>query len=102
MGLNNYLTTKAYLVGDRISLADIVVAGTLTPLYMKVFDPTYREPFPNVNRWYINLVNQPNFIQVQGEILLCQTMEVAKPVLVTSEESVQPAEKEEKPQEEEQ
>merc|ERR1712063_158985 len=77
MILNNFLLTRSYLVGERITLADIVVATSLVPFYTKVFDPTYRKPFPNVTRWFLTCVNQPNFKKVLGEITLCEQMEEA-------------------------
>ena len=75
--LNNFLENRNYFVGDDVTLADIVVSCTLTPLYMKVFDNSFRQSFENVNRWYVNVVSQPNFVNVQGEITLCEQMEVA-------------------------
>jgi elongation factor 1-gamma len=69
--VNTVLSTRSYLVGERISLADIVVACTLLPMYTTVFDAVYRKAFPHVNRWFDNLVNQPNFKKVQGEVVLC-------------------------------
>jgi len=75
--LSNYLNDKSYLVGEGITLADIVVACTLVPLYSKVFDRAYRQSFPNVTRWFETVVNQPNFKKVQDEVHLCEKMEVA-------------------------
>jgi len=83
--LDNHIATRSYLVGERISLADIVVACTLIPLYTNVFDVSYRETFPNVNRWFDNVVNQPNFKKVQGEVILATEMKVA-PAWVPKEE----------------
>jgi len=75
--LDNHLATRSYLVGERISLADIVVACTLIPLYSNVFDVDYRSAFENANRWFDNVVNQPNFKNVQGEVTLASEMKVA-------------------------
>lgn len=76
--LNNYLADRSYLVGERVTLADIVVACTLVPLYTKVFDENYRKGFPNVTRWFVNMVSQPNFLKVQNEVVLCTKMEEAQ------------------------
>jgi len=78
--LNNHLNTKTFLVGERISLADIVIATSLYRLYSMVFDPGFRKPFPNVTRWYLTVVNQPNAKKVMGHICekeLCEKMQVA-------------------------
>lgn len=40
--LDNYLLTKTYLVGERITLADITVACSLLQLYQHVLNPEFR------------------------------------------------------------
>jgi elongation factor 1-gamma len=75
--LNQHLQTKTFLVGERISLADIVVSMALYRLYQLVFEPKFRKTFGNVNRWYLTLVNQPQFRNVIGEVSLCEKMAVA-------------------------
>lgn len=40
--LNNYLQTKTYLVGERITLADITVVCSLLQLYQHVANPEFR------------------------------------------------------------
>jgi len=75
--LNTHLNTKTFLVGERISLADIVVANSLFRLYSMVFDPGFRKPFPNVTRWYLTVVNQPHSKKVMGAVELCEKMQVA-------------------------
>jgi len=62
--LNFYLERHTYLVGERISLADIVVAASLLPLYARVFEPRFRTPFANVNRWFETVSQQDNFRSV--------------------------------------
>lgn len=69
--LNAHLLTRTYLVGERISLADISVACTLLQLYTNAFDPEFRKPYQNVNRWFMTIVNQANFKKVVGDIKLC-------------------------------
>merc|ERR1711872_936780 len=43
-------------------------------LYAQVMDPKFREPFGNVNRWFLTSVNQPQFKTVLGEFTLCEKM----------------------------
>merc|ERR1711990_479650 len=69
--LNEHLLTKTFLVGERLSLADIAVACTMLSLYKQVLDPAFRKPFVNVNRWFTTVVNQPNVKAVLGEVVLC-------------------------------
>merc|ERR1712066_649824 len=64
---NDHLLTRTFLVGERISLADIVVCCTLLSVYKQVLDPAFRKPFVNVNRWFLTVVNQPNVKAVIGD-----------------------------------
>lgn len=76
--LNKHFLNKTFLVGNRISLADVVVAASLYRLYEVVLDGPFRKQFINVNRWFTTVVNQPEFKAVAGEIKLCEKMQVAK------------------------
>jgi len=69
--LNEYLLTRTYLVGERVTLADIAVSTALLLLYQNVLEPSVRAPYVNVNRWFTTLVNQPQFKAVLGEVTLC-------------------------------
>jgi len=72
--LNDHLLTRTYLVGERISLADIAVCCNLLQLYTHVLEPAFRAPYVNVTRWFTTLVNQPQFNAVVGEVVLCEKM----------------------------
>merc|ERR1712130_924523 len=72
--LNDHLLTRTFLVGERLSLADIAVACTMLSLYKQVLDPAFRKPFLNVTRWFTTVVNQPNAKAVLGEVALCSKM----------------------------
>ncbi|KAK9885722.1 hypothetical protein WA026_012491 [Henosepilachna vigintioctopunctata] len=69
--LNSHLLTRTYLVGERITLADVVVFCNLLYAYKYAMDPDYRKPFVNVNRWFVTLANQQEFKAVVGEVELC-------------------------------
>jgi len=71
--LNEYLLTRTYLVGERITLADVALVLDLLPAYQFVLEPELRRPFINVSRWLTTLVNQPQFKSVLGDAgnLLC-------------------------------
>merc|ERR1712048_357662 len=72
--LNQHLLTHTYLVGERITQADISVAMNLKMLYTHVMDPAFRAPFPNVNRWFMTCVNQFEFKNIIGKVELCEKM----------------------------
>lgn len=69
--LNEYLLTRTYLVGERISLADVALALDLLPAYQNVLEPELRRPYINVSRWLTTLINQPQFKGVLGDVSLC-------------------------------
>merc|ERR1712051_623380 len=72
--LNDHLLTRTFLVGERLSLADIAVACTMLSLFKSVLDPAFRKPFVNVTRWFTTVVNQPNVKAVLGQVNLCAKM----------------------------
>merc|ERR1719439_369902 len=72
--LNDHLLSRTFLVGERLSLADIAVACTMLSLYTQVLDPEFRKPFVNVTRWFNTVVNQPNAKAVVGQVNLCTKM----------------------------
>ncbi|NEU33235.1 hypothetical protein GN156_21315, partial [bacterium LRH843] len=69
--LNKYLLNNTYLVGERVTLADIGVACTLLHLYQYVLDPAFRKDFGNVNRWFTTIINQPQAKAVIGDFKMC-------------------------------
>ncbi|KAJ3258709.1 Elongation factor 1-gamma [Boothiomyces macroporosus] len=77
-GLNRHLANKTFLVGERVTLADIVLVTCLYDFFDLVFDPAFMAPFKHVQRWYVTAANQPHFKAVLGEVKLCQKMKVAK------------------------
>lgn len=68
--LNTHLLTRTYLVGERLTLADISVAMTLLNLYQYVLEPSQRKPYQNVNRWFQTVIYQPESIAVIGAFKL--------------------------------
>jgi len=96
--LNKHLETRTFLVGERITLADIVVATSLYRLYTKVLDANFRKAYVNTNRWFSTITNQPEFLAVLPATPLCVKMEVA-PASAPKAETKKPAAEEKKPAE---
>jgi elongation factor 1-gamma len=65
------LANQTFMVGERITYADITCALTLRSAYENVFTPEWRAPFPHVNRWFMTVVNQPGVKSVIGDVKLC-------------------------------
>ena len=70
--LENHLADKTYMVGHKVTLADITIATTLLYPFKFVADPAFRAPFPNVIRWFTTLVNQPQFQAVVGDVVFAE------------------------------
>ena len=87
--MDAHLADKTWLVGERITLADIVVAMSLIDLYLVVLDAGFRKQFTNTNRWFQTVVNQPEAASVLGKVELCKKMQQAP-------KSAKPAAKKEK------
>jgi len=68
--LDDYLGDNTYLVGDKITLADITIVSALVYPFKFVCDPAYRKPFGNVMRWFTTCVNQPAFQTIIGTVEL--------------------------------
>lgn len=69
--LNNHLLLKTYLVGEQITLADVIVVCNLTHLYEYYMDENNRKPFQNLNRWFETCINQPEFKAILGDFKIC-------------------------------
>merc|ERR1711868_297191 len=69
--MNNVLAGQTFLVGERITYADITVALTLRSAYENVLTPEWRGEFAHVNRWFMTVINQPGVKSVVGDVKLC-------------------------------
>jgi elongation factor 1-gamma len=57
--LESHLLVHTFLVGERITLADLYMASQISRGFQYVLDKAWREENPNVTRWYETIVNQP-------------------------------------------
>jgi len=65
------LKTRTYLVGERITLADLSVAADLLMAYEHVADEHFRQSYENTNRWFNTVVNQAHFKKVVPTVKFC-------------------------------
>lgn len=72
--LNSTLEERRFLIGDELTLADIVLVCSFLQLYQHVLDPEFRAPFENVNRWFTECTEMQEFKDVLGEVTLCTVM----------------------------
>lgn len=74
--LNNHLSNRQYLVGGTVTLADLSVFSYLLPLLQNVWDNEKLAKYPNLAKWFNNLVNQKEFA-VLGNLNLKQAKKKA-------------------------
>ena len=55
------LASRTFLVGEAVTLADIVVVCSLVALFRYVLDAKKRAEFPHVTRWFATCLVQPQF-----------------------------------------
>ncbi|KAJ3674818.1 hypothetical protein LUZ60_005434 [Juncus effusus] len=66
--LNTHLATTTFLVGDSVTLADIIMTCNLYLGFIRVMTKTFTSEFSHVERYFWTLVNQPNFKKIMGEV----------------------------------
>lgn len=62
--LNKHLLNNTFLVGERITLADIVVFSNLLNAFQYVLEPSVCSAFGNLTRWFKTILNQPQVSKV--------------------------------------
>ncbi|KAK3297055.1 uncharacterized protein B0H64DRAFT_391116 [Chaetomium fimeti] len=68
-----HLRDNTYLVGERITLADVFAAGLISRGFEYFFDKEWRQKNPNVSRWYETVYKQPIYSAVVPELSLLDT-----------------------------
>lgn len=66
------LRPRTYLVGESITLADIIFACTLERIFTMIMDPAARKNLVNLTRWFVTMINQPQVKAVLGEVKLAE------------------------------
>lgn len=71
--INSFLADggKNYLVGNRLTVADIYVALPLVQLFQTTLDNGFRKAIPNVNSWIEAFLKVPEVVARLGNVKLC-------------------------------
>ncbi|KAI3788888.1 hypothetical protein L2E82_01669 [Cichorium intybus] len=72
--LNTHLALHTFLVGEGVTLADIVMTCNLVMGYKFLLTKSFTSEFPHVERYFWTMVNQPNFSKVIGEMVQTETV----------------------------
>lgn len=70
--LETHLSTNTFLVGERLSLADLFVTGVVAGGFMCFFDKAWRANHPAVTRWFELVYAQPIYADVAGKPILVE------------------------------
>merc|ERR1711970_522037 len=70
--LNDILSKQTFLVGERITYADISCCLTLKSAFENVLVADFRSGFPHVTRWFNTVMNQPGVKSVVGDVTMCE------------------------------
>ena len=70
--LDQQVKGKRYAFGEELTLADIALFRPLKLFFQLVFPKGLREKiFPNVNDWFLRVLNTPEADKAYGKVLLC-------------------------------
>lgn len=73
LALDAHLATHTFLVGERVTLADICMSMTLLRFVELVCDPVFLSDVRSVKRWFFTCIRQPQFTAVIGDdFKVCQ------------------------------
>ena len=65
------LTQSRYLVGDRLTLADLSLACTLVWPFRAVLDESFRNGLPRLLEWFNTVASLPEFVKEFGAYKFC-------------------------------
>jgi len=71
IAVNAALKGKKTLVGDKVTLADLVCAWTLMPAFQMVLDAGFRKGKADVAAWFESVTHQAEFVKSAGNVKAC-------------------------------
>jgi elongation factor 1-gamma len=70
--LEEHFLVNTFLVGERITLADLFVAGLMSRGFQFALDAKWRSENPNTTRWYETVTNQPIYKAIVDKPPMCE------------------------------
>ncbi|KAJ1719351.1 hypothetical protein LPJ53_005872 [Coemansia erecta] len=90
--LNTLVVDRTFLVGERLTIADVVVTCDLIMSYKFYLEEAGRTQYHNLTRYFKAMVAQPAFKAVLGDVELCkERLKPAAPAVDETEEEAAPA-----------
>jgi len=69
--LNSRLDGREWIVGNRVTLADIILFCGFSFSLQNAFEPEFLKPYPNFVAWVHRCLSQPHFKTAVGDVVLC-------------------------------
>ena len=66
--LNTALEGRKFLVGDSISIADVIVAMSLSMPFQTILDAGFRKAMGNCSNWADSVYKHPSVMKIMGQI----------------------------------
>ena len=96
--LEKHLLINTFLVGERLTLADLYVAGICSRGFQWIFDKEWRQQNPNLTRWYNTVTQQPIYSAIVSKPDFCnERLKNTPPQQAKKEKAPQPKKEAAKP-----
>ncbi len=69
--LDNHLKVNTFMVGKKLTIADITLVSVLVNPFKFIFEEKFRKSVPNVTKWFESICELPAFAKVWGKVRLC-------------------------------
>jgi len=97
IALSTALKGKKFLVGDKVTVADLVCAWTLMPAFQLILDAGFRKGKADVAAWFDGITHLPEFKKTAGHVKTCaKAMKPPGDAKAAPAKAPAPAKKEEK------
>jgi len=70
--VNTYLKDRQFLVGDKMTVADVVVAASFFNAFQTVLDGGFRKGMANLTAWFTRVTAEPCFVNNMGSIKMAE------------------------------
>lgn len=69
--MNTALEGKKWLVGEEMTLADIVVGMYLSYMFQTILDAGFRKAMKNINDWAERVYSNESVVKIVGKMMMC-------------------------------
>ncbi len=76
--IDHQLTISKFLIGEEVTLADIIIGSFLNVHFVMRFEESFRNSVPHLSAWFSALSVSEQFAKVYGEIKLCKQERLPK------------------------